>query len=93
MAGAGVDDAVHSAEEGGPRLVVEDDDDGRARHLRSIVGEPLAGLGAHVREIPVHGDHVGGHEVELVDVPQPFAGKNMFIITYLHITYIFNLSS
>jgi hypothetical protein len=75
MARTGVDDAVYSAEEGGPGLVVEDDDERSTRQLRNIVGEPLARLRAHVGEIPIHGDHVGGHEVELVDVPQPFASK------------------
>ena len=51
---------------------MKDDNDRGARQLRRCVGEPLARVGAHVREISVHGDHVRGHEVELVDMPQPF---------------------
>ncbi len=72
MGGAGIDDAVHGAEQGGPGLVVEDNDNGGARQAHSLVDQPLAGLGAHVGEVPIHGDHVGGHQVELVDEPQPF---------------------
>ena len=52
---------------------MEDDDKRCARQARRIVDEARARLGAHVGEVSVHGNCVRGHEVELVDMPQPFA--------------------